>query len=218
MNTPDHETEEEAAADAGSWYSIAEIARLKGVERTTIWEKVNKLEGDGLLRTRPGPGKTRLVNLVEYDLAIGETTDFSRQQAAATRAQNAAGEESGVPSAPPGYSEAQRRKLQYEAAIKQLDYGERTKQLVAVGDVKTVIEKIAGACRGAVDVLVLRADEIAAAAAKDGTPGVRTVLKDATFKLLTAISQALRNLETIGKESDASGVDVDIGTPGEEQP
>jgi hypothetical protein len=217
MNATDHE-DEEAGADTGPWYPIAEIARLKGVERQTVWEKVGKLEGDGLLQTRPGPGKTRLVNLVEYDRLVGETTDFSRQQGAATRAQQSAGEDQGAPPAGPGYTEAQRRKLQYEAAIKQLDYGERTKQLVAVGDVKTVIEKIAGACRGAVDVLVLRADEIAAAAAKDGAPGVRTVLKDATFKLLTAISQALRNLEMISKESDAGGVEVDMQTPGEEAP
>jgi DNA-binding Lrp family transcriptional regulator len=205
------------ASGAELWLSISELAEVKGKTRQTIHERVEKLESEGLLTTKPGPNRTRLVNLVEFDRAVGETTDFSHQQAAATRARQATADEQEAP-AGTGFTEAQRMKMRYEAALKQIEFGERTKQLVAVADIKAVVEKIAGACRGAVDVLLLRTDEITAAAAKDGAAGVRAVLKDASYKLLATMSQAFRTLETISKESDASGTEIDLKMPDEDAP
>ncbi len=67
--------------DTELWLSQTELAEMKGVTRQTIWEKVTRLEQDGLLATRPGPHGTKLVPVAEYDRLVGETTDFARQKA-----------------------------------------------------------------------------------------------------------------------------------------
>ena len=203
--------------DTELWLSQTELAEMKGVTRQTIWEKVTRLEQDGLLATRPGAHGTKLVPVAEYDRLVGETTDFARQRSAETRALEAAGADAPLAAGDMRFTDAQRRKMQYEAGLKQLEYGERSRQLVAVADVKRVVEQISEVCRGGIEALMLQADEIAAAGAKDGTAGVRIALKDAGFKLLTAIVQALRMLETESRAQDGAGVEIDLEMPDEQR-
>ncbi len=213
----DAETEKSHADEnGGPWLPIAELARLKGVERQTVHEKVNRFERDGLLATRPGKGKTRLVDVAAYDLAARESTDFSRQQSAATRAANDSGE--GGPAPDMRWTDAQRQKMEYEARIKALDYGERSKQLVSIAGVKNDIEKIFNGCIGSLDSLASRAEEVTAAAIKDGIPGARRVLADAVFKIRATIGAAMRELETAGRSQDAAGVEVALDDTESELP
>jgi hypothetical protein len=197
----------EIAAE-GVWLSISDLAELKGKSRQTVWEKVKKLEADGHLATRSGPGGTRQVDVAEYDRLVGETTDFARQQAAATRAANADELPIGAPTVDPEYNDGQRKKVHYEARLKALEFGRQTGQLVSIVSVKRDVEKIFTACIGSLDSLVLRAEEATAAALNDGIPGVRQVLADAAFKIRAAIAAALRDVEAASRAEDGDGVDV----------
>jgi hypothetical protein len=208
--------------DGALWVSISELASLKGVTKQSISERVARLETSRLLATRKGSANTKLVNLAEYDRAVGETTDLAKQQAAvtmrATRTDSAAENDAGAASADPTYVEAQRRKTHYEADLKALELGERMGSLVAINKVETVIAEIAEEIARPINQLPLRADEIAAAASRDGPAGVRAVLKDAAFNLLRAIAHALRRLDLNGKNAAADGVEVDIVAPDDGRP
>ena len=200
--------------------TITELAALKGVTKQTASERVAGFEAKHGLRTRRGRGGTKLVPLAEYDQLAGEISDLAKLQAAATmRIRREEAEDDGA-GAESGFSltDVQRRKLSYEASLKALEYGRQSGQLVAVTDVKRVVERIVEASRGAVDALVSRADELTTAANRDGVVGVRAVLKDEAFKLATKIAAAWRDLETVGKAEDAGGVEVDLDTSEETSP
>jgi hypothetical protein len=219
MSTERNTDGNEATAEAGLWLSMADLAELKGQARQTVWEKVTRLQGDGLLHTRPGPKGTKLVNVAEFDRLVGETTDFARQQGAATRAANEAGDlPIGAPPADMRFTDAQRQKTQYEAQLKALEFGERSRQLVSVASVKRDVEKLFNACIGSLDSLVLRAEEVTAAAIKEGIPGVRQVLADAAFKIRAAIATALREVETANRANDADGVEMTLDDTDSEPP
>ncbi len=203
----------------GLWVSVSELASLKGVTKQTISERVARLEADGQITTRKGQANTKLINLAEYDRAVGKTTNLAKQQAAVTaRAnRNEPAEEAGTP-ADPTFADGQRRKTHYEAALKALEFGERAGQLVAIDEVKTVIAEVAEEIAGPINQLPLRAEEITAAAARDGASAVRTILKDAAFNLLKAIAQALGRLDLKAKDDDAKGVEVEIVAPDDGRP
>jgi hypothetical protein len=204
------------------WVGISELARLKGVDKSWISRRVAALEERGKIETRDGPNRAKLVNLAQFDRAVGETTDLAKEQAAATaRANRNDGADDDAPGAvtapaDPRYADAQRRKVHYEAEMKALEFGERTGQLVAIGEVETVIAEIAENLAQPIRQLPTRADEIAAAAARDGVAGVRVVLRDMTFALLKAMAQALRRLDLKGKAAAADGVEAEVVTPDEE--
>jgi len=202
------------------WVGISELARLKGVDKSWISRRVAALEELGKIETRDGPNRAKLVKLAQFDRAVGETTDLAKEQAAATARANrndAADDDApGVAGADPRYADAQRRKVHYEAEMKALEFGERTGQLVAIGEIETVIAEVAEELAQPIRQLPTRADEIAAAAARDGVAGVRVVLRDVTFALLKAMAQALRRLDLKGKAAAADGVEAEVVTPDEE--
>jgi DNA-binding Lrp family transcriptional regulator len=209
----------DVSSEGGPWLSITELAELKGVSKPTISEKVARLERDKGLITRNGAGGTKLVDVAQYDRLVGETSDLTKLHAASSaRARRADGATEAAPPGESTWSEAQKRKTQYDAALKSLEYGERSRQLVATDGVKSVIEKILEPQLGAIDALVLRADEITAAAARDGVAGVRQILRDAIFKLKAACSAAWRELESIAKARDVASVEIDLQMPEEEEP
>jgi DNA-binding MarR family transcriptional regulator len=197
------------------WLSISELARAKGVDKSWISRRVANLEAHGKIETRDGPNRGKLVNVAQFDRAVGETTDLAKEQAAATA--RASRNEAAADDAPAAatFADAQRRKAHYEAELKALEFGERTGQLVAIGEVETVIAEIAEGIAQPINQLPLRADEIVAAAARDGAAGVRTILKDAAFNLLKAIAQVLRRLDLKGKSAAADGAEIEIVTPDE---
>jgi DNA-binding transcriptional MocR family regulator len=196
-------SDDPGAPGAELWLSIAELADAKGKTRQTIHERVEKLERDNLLKTKPGPNRTRLVNVAEYDRVTEETTDFAHQQAAETRSEPASQDE--------GYSAAARRKMQYEADIKALDLAERRKLVIPVATVIEAQIRIADAEAQIIDRLPLRAAEMAAAVAKDGEAGARALFKTIAFNLRTEIADACKRLEAEGLAEEAAGaIVVDI--------
>lgn len=168
-------------ADAG-WVSVSELARLKGLSKAAVSERVARFIRGGQLSTKPGKGKVKLVNLAAFDRVAGETTNLAKASGHATRKQNAPGIPS--PSLPPGadplapvYTAEQARHMAYKAESARLDLEERQGKIVAIAAVEQAITAAAEALARAIEQLPTLADDLAAAVAQSGAAGARTLLK-----------------------------------------
>jgi DNA-binding MarR family transcriptional regulator len=151
-------------AQSLGWVSISELARMRGVDKAAISRRVRRLEDQGLLRTSEGKHGTKLVNIAEFDRAAGETTDAVREL------NGNASSQTGAP-ADPILSREQARRASYDADLKKLDLEERLGQLVSAERVQRAFSDCAHVVSQAAAQLVGRAEENAAAVAKDGVQG-----------------------------------------------
>jgi biotin operon repressor len=175
--------------DAGLWLSIAEIARTKGKSRQAIAKRVAGLVDAGKLETRPGEGGTKLVNLAQFDRAVGEIGDASKEAAAET-----AGGDDDADNASPTYRDHQAREKQYAADLKFLELEERLGNLVPIGDLTDAANKCAEACVRSIDRLTGYSESMAAAVGKDGAAGARSKFKEVARDLRKAIAEAFGEL------------------------
>ena len=175
-----------AADGEGLWMSFSALALQKNVTKQTISERVSRLAADGKLEIRPGKGKSKLVNLAEYDRVTGETTDLSRQQGARSKI----GDDAAPASRDPTFTQHQATRAGYEAELKRLDLEERLGRLRSVEEIEASAIKCGEAVVRIVDDKVLRAEELAAAVAKDGVVGARRILKDIAFTEREQITKA----------------------------
>jgi hypothetical protein len=54
------------------WLNISGLARSRGVDKSGVSRRVARFEAQGLLQSRVGPNRTKLINAVEFDrLAAG---------------------------------------------------------------------------------------------------------------------------------------------------
>lgn len=164
--------------DAG-WVSVSELARLKGLSKAAVSERVAKFIRGGQLSTKPGKGKIKLVNLAAFDRIAGETTDLSKTTGADTRKQNA-----GPPALPPNadplapvYTAEQARHMAYKAESAKLDLEERQGKIVAIAAVDAALAKAGDALVRVIEQLPAMADDLAAAVAQSGASGARALLK-----------------------------------------
>ncbi|WP_315728788.1 winged helix-turn-helix domain-containing protein [Bradyrhizobium sp. SZCCHNS2015] len=183
--------------DAGLWLTISDIARRKGKSKQAISKRVKALIEAGLLQTKPGEKNTTLVNLAQFDRAVGQVGDAAKEQAAATR--SAAKVE--APQDPPGdgeggpdYREHQAREKQYAADLKFLELQERLGNLVQVSDLADQANKCAEVLVRVFDRLPTFADQMAASVGKDGAAGARASFKEIARDLRTAAADAFRDL------------------------
>lgn len=206
---------------AGLWVTITELAERKGVTKQTISEKVQRFEGDGLITTRRGPGRQKLVNLAEYDRVAGEVTDLAREQAAATVRARREEADGARPTAEKTRTDAERQKALYDAGLRALDYGERVGKLLPIEGATGVAEAMAQAAERMVRALKVshRANELHGVALKDGEVGVRRLLKAIELELRAAIGREMRLIEAFGLEHEAAGqVEIDLPVPDEDEP
>ena len=173
--------------DAGLWLSISEIARLKGRSRQAVAKRVASLVAGGLLDTRPGEAGTKLVNLAQFDRAVGDTGDAFKEGAAETRGEI----ESDDAPASPALRDHQARAAQYTADLKFLDLEERLGRLVPVAEVKEASTKLGETVVRVIERLPTFAETVAAAAIKDGAQGARGALKEIARQLRTEIAEAM---------------------------
>ena len=185
---------------AGLWLSITQLAELKGVGKGWISERVKALESAGRIETKI-EGRSKLVNLAQYDRAVGETGDAVKEGAAATRADADDAEKN------PALRDHQARAAQYTADLKFLDLEERLGRLVPVAEVEDAAQKCAEATVRIIDRLPTYADAIAAAVGKDGPAGARAKLKEIARELRSGIAEAhgelARNAEPMTLEPAA---------------
>jgi DNA-binding MarR family transcriptional regulator len=178
--------------DNGLWLSVSALAKRKGTTKQTVSERVRRLVDAGLLETRPGANRAKLVNLAQYDRAVGQVGDPAKEAAAATKAEDAAPETA----TDPRYRDAKALDAHYAAELKRLEFEERTGKLVPLADVEAAQETAARAIVNVLDRLPLRAAEVAAAVGQEGEVGARRVLRAAVFDQRTAVAEALAALKT----------------------
>jgi len=183
--------------ESGLWLSVSDLARRKGVSKQSISERLAKLVAAGLVETKPGKGRARLVNVAQYDRAVGQIGDPAKEAGAATKRELAGETDSLFDAEPrhaPGYRDAKADDARYSAELKRLELEERLGKLVRADEVSDAIMQAARTVRQVVERLPLRAAELAAAVGKDGEVGARGVLKAATHDILAEIADALEAL------------------------
>ena len=173
--------------DAGLWLSVSEIARQKDKTRQAIAKRVDALVEAGKIETRQGPNGTKLVNLAQFDRAVGETGDAFKEAAAETRSDLDAGD---TP-ASPALRDHQARAAQYTADLKFLDLEERLGRLVPIEEARAGGVKIGEAVVRIVGRLPTYAEAMTAIAVKDGVQGARGMFKEIERELRTAIAEAI---------------------------
>jgi biotin operon repressor len=173
--------------EAGLWLSISDIARERGKSRQAIAKRVDSLVEAGKIETRPGPNGTKLVNLAQFDRAVGETGDAFKEAAAETRAEI----EADTSPASPALRDHQSRAAQYTADLKFLDLEERLGRLVSIDEAKEGGVKIGEAVVRIIGRLPTYAEAMTAVAVKDGVMGVRGLFKDIERELRTAIAESI---------------------------
>ncbi|MDA9521645.1 hypothetical protein XI06_15165 [Bradyrhizobium sp. CCBAU 11434] len=185
------------APDTGLWVSISELAGLKGVKKQSISEKVSRLVDAGRLTVRAGKGRTKLVNLAQYDLAVGEVGDGARELGAATKAAIAGRSPAATtaPNADSGrYRDEQARDKAYSADLKFIELERARGNLLPVAEFDAVAEDAAGRIADVVDGLMARDSELTAIAVKEGENGMRAALKRICRANREAIVRAMKDM------------------------
>lgn len=199
----------------GIWLSITEIARRKGVSKQALSKRVKSLEADGKVTVRR-QGQSVLVDLVEYDRAVGDFGDASREAAAETV--RAARRDQGDRSDPSsrGLRDVQLERARYETRMRALDYAERTGQLVPLrgpGGVEDAMVEASAEIIRSLDITMKHFDRIREAA-KDGEPAARKVIKEIIHEQRMAIGKAMQAMAERGRAvEEAGGITVNIATP-----
>lgn len=201
---------EHTELDDGLWLSVTDLAARKGVRKSTISEKVSRLVADGRITTKAGKGKAKLINVAEYDIAIGEVGDGAREQGAATKAADAVAA-SAAPRLPADgrLRDEQTRDRAYSADLKFIELERARGNLLPVADFDAVAEDTANRIADIVDGLQARDSELTAIAIKEGENGMRAALKRITRAQRIAIVTAMREMAAAARAraaSAASGV------------
>lgn len=190
----------DAEAPAGVWVSLSDLARQRGLSRSSVKERADRLEAEGLIVTRR-EGRRRLVELAAFDRAIGEAGSSVKELAAETN-RSMREPQSGE------YREAQARRANYEAQLKALDLAERRGKVLPISGehgVEAASVRIGVAIAKAFDGLARHADDVAAAVSKEGVDGARRILKEIGRNERTRIAEMLAAIAKHGGDAERDG-------------
>ena len=191
MTTVDTSVDAGGLTPPGVWLSVSDLAQAKGVSKQAVAKRVSKFEALGEQLTRPGDRGTKLVNVAAYDRLVGETGDIFRSQP--PKAAVSADADEADP-ARASLANEQARRVSYQAELSRLDLEERLGKLVPVSEVVEAMTKSARAIVRAVDLLPGRAEDVAAAVARDGSTGARRLLKEMVRDLRSTLERELHRL------------------------
>jgi hypothetical protein len=208
--------------DPALWISISELARRRGISQQAVSDRISRF-GDKI-ELRPGRGRERLVNIVQFDQLTGDNSFLPQTAAAATvRMLENSPLALAQPAAPGGggrsISDVQREKLLYDTGLTALKYAEARSEVLPIGGehgIEQATREIGDAFRQAVGRLHMRAAEAVAVGAKDGVIGMRALLKSAERDILRSLATALAAIGDKGKAIEAAGgFAVDLALPDE---
>lgn len=187
---------ERTELDDGLWLSVTELAARKGVQKSTISEKVSRLVEAGLLTTKPGKGKTKLVNLAQYDTAIGDVGDGARELGAATKAATAAENDAPAARVSDGgrFRDEQTREKAYTADLKFIELERLRGNLLPIAEFDAAAEDAAGRIADIIDGLLARDSELTGIAVKEGENGLRAALKRIVRSQREQIVKAMKDM------------------------
>lgn len=176
------------------WVTVSDLARQRGIDKSAVSRRVARFEADGLIEARSGPRGSKLINVAAFDRLVGETGDAFRSQAPAVPGRLS----SSLPVSDannPILAQEQAKRVAYQAELARLDLEERLGKLLPVADVVEAMTRCAEAMVRAIDQLPGRADDVAAAVAKDGAAGARAYMRTMARDLRDVLARELRLLE-----------------------
>jgi len=184
----------------GLWLSVSELARARGLAKSSVSARVASLVDKGLIKTRAGVKRSKLINVAAFDRAIGETGDLAHAQAPELDdAPLLATARPAAETASATYTREQAREKSYAADLKKLDLDERLGKLVTVESVQAAAVRLAETLVRQIDQIASRADDIAAAVAKGGVQGARGALKMAAREIRESMARELERLADAAK-------------------
>jgi hypothetical protein len=163
------------------WMTQAEYARHRGVTR----QAVGKLVAAGKIKLHNGR-----IDAAEADLALGETIERINTPAADAREA-------------PGLTRARTVTEVYRARMAELQYERALGNLVATEGVADAAAVCGETMVRIVRSLSTRTEELNAAAAQGGLPGVRTLLKTIEHDMLQNVSAAFAKLANDAARGEA---------------
>jgi DNA-binding transcriptional ArsR family regulator len=191
--------------DLGVWITISELAKRKGVSRQAAREKVDRLERSGLLTTQRR-GANRMVELASFDRAVGDAGDAVRESGAATKRQST------LPAQGAPLRDAQTERTKYDAALRALDYAERTKQLVAVKGshgIEAALIRVSEEILRDMGQPLSWVQELMEKT-REGEPAVRRFLRGKIHDQRRAIAIRLQAMSDEASGAEAGGIETDI--------
>ncbi len=207
-NSPDTE---------GLWATVTELAAMKGLKKAAVSERVTRLEQRGLLETRSGKGRSKLINVAAFDRAIGEVADLAREQGARTR-RDAAGDITPTGAANSSYTREQARHMAYKADMAQMDLAERTNRILRADKVLEATTVGAEEIVRLIDQIVGWSDDIASAYDRGQSLAVRALLKVKVEELRTRIADRFSEMAVRAPAFDPSLPDLELETIAPEMP
>ncbi|MHB0784422.1 hypothetical protein [Bradyrhizobium sp. 5.13L] len=189
----------------------AEYARHRGVSRPAI----TKLIGTGKIPAsafKVGPDGKRMIDPAAADFALGETRERIRSEEATDVSDDAdptfgsrAGASAAQDSSVQYLTKFRAQTEFYRGRTAELEYEQRVGKLLKTEDVTRSMEKCAAVIVRELEGLPNFADEIVAAAAKDGLPGARLVLKNIARNVRLALEQ---NMRVVAADDETGKEDV----------
>jgi len=184
-----------AAADGERvMVSVSEAARLKGVRKQTISEKLARLVADGRIATERR-GREKVFPLAVYDAAFEETTDPSRIIAEQTKKATAGAIGSGENAGAVVNTELQKasiRAKQLEADERQIRVDQLLGRLKPIEEVTAAMQDCAAAIVRDIDQLPTFADDLAAAVTRGGVAGLREALKAKAREIRQTLERTMK--------------------------
>jgi DNA-binding MarR family transcriptional regulator len=189
-----------------AWLSVSALARLKGVQKSAISNRVKRLEQDGLVHTRHGPLNSKEINLGEFLRAIERTTDAVREangRAAAPvhRAANGGRSSAASPGASADLGDApsdpilahvQARRVAAEAELKRMDLEERRGRIVSAEQAEQFVDTCSANAQTVLWRLPGLVEEIIAIGTKDGVPAARAFVKGHVRAAIAEVGALMR--------------------------
>lgn len=181
-------TDGQQTANTGVMLSISELAKRDGVAKPTVSIAVKRLvEKHGLHVERDRLGRVASVNAAQYDMLRERTGDPSKAQAPRSAPRD-------EPRSGDTYDEALRLKTLYGAERERLRLAEEKGELIPADRVADAAASLADVLVSVIDRLPQAADDIAAAVARDGSHGARTVLKSLAADCRRLMADAVAGL------------------------
>lgn len=187
--------------------TIGEIAAREGVSAPAVSRRVKQLRARGLHVELDGQGRVSAVNSVQYDELRGRFDDPSKAQAPGRRGYapgqgSAAGDGGEDRRVTESYDEALRQRTWTEAERARLKLAVEKGQLVPVDRLAEALATAGGRIVQSIDRIMMGADDIAAAVAKDGVGGVRSELKKLAHRIKSDVADALAEIAATSPDAE----------------
>jgi hypothetical protein len=184
----------------GHWLSVSNLAERCGVTKQAISQNLKRWTSLGSPVATRRAGRVLLINVAHYDLRKGELGNLGRELGERTK--KGGTEETG---SDPNYTREQARAKGYEADLKFIEREKQLGRLVEVEALQGAAVACGEALVKAIDQIVIHADDVATAVAKDGVIGARASLKVIARVLRARAAEEFQKLRAATADDEGRG-------------